>query len=115
MDVRGLMKLARAEPGEKAASEAVTDDIPRFKWVVIESRLLDGEEVVLVMEKKYLKEAQAAHPDKVLYFPPEVRELYPNRDNREFIRTAHSAKKEFGGWVVPKDSPIARELNSRRR
>jgi len=70
-------------------------------WYVIESRLLDGEQILLVTKKKYLKQARKEHPDKVIYFPPEIHELYKHKDQKEFIKKVHLAKKEFKGWIVP--------------
>jgi len=74
------------------------------KWVVIESRLLDGEQILLVLEKKHLKDARVAHPDKVIYFPPEIDELRHEIDApnfRQFLKAMHMVKKTFCGWVCP--------------
>ena len=74
------------------------------KWVVIESRLLSGEQILLVLEKKHLKEARVAHPDKVIYFPPEVDELRREMDApdfSQFLKSMHLVKKTFSGWVCP--------------
>ncbi len=96
MDIESLMN----GPGQ-AKAEASAD--AEIMWYVIESRLLDNEQILLVTKKKYLKYARAEHPDKAIYFPPEVRELYRNKDNKDFIKLAHEAKKEFKGWIVPSD------------
>lgn len=77
-------------------------------WVVVASRLLDGEQVLVVFEKKHLKEAEDAHPDKVIYFPPEIDELRRHKDMPDFpqlLRTVHLVKKRLGGWVVPSGAP----------
>jgi len=71
---------------------------------VIESRLLDGEQILLVLEKKHLKDARAAHPDKVIYFPPEIDELRHEMDApnfQQFLKAMHLVKKTFCGWVCP--------------
>jgi hypothetical protein len=81
----------------------VAEDETEVMWYVIESRLLDNEQILLVTEKKYLKEARAEHPDKAIYFPPEIRELCKNKDAKDFIKLVHEAKKEFKGWIVPSD------------
>lgn len=88
------------------------------KWLVIESRLLDGEQLLVVFEKRHLKEARKAHPDKVIYFPPEIHELYRQKDSPDFpqfLKTIHLAKKKFRGWLIPSDSPLARRLERQER
>jgi len=78
-----------------------------MKWIVIESKLLDDEHVVVVFEKRWLKEARQAHPGKVVYFPPEVDELARFKDDPAAIKLLHRIKKKFGGWIVPSTSPKA--------
>lgn len=76
-------------------------------WIVLESKLLDGEHVLVVFEKRWLKEARQAHPGKVIYFPPEVDELARFKDDPDTLKLLHRIKKEFGGWIVPSNSPQA--------
>jgi len=87
---------------------------PGVKWIVVESRLLGGEQLLVVFEKKHLKEARKAHPGKVIYFPPEIEELRRHKeapDYPKFLKSVHLVKKKFGGWIVPSDSPLARRLD----
>ncbi|MDQ7829070.1 MAG: hypothetical protein RB146_08750 [Armatimonadota bacterium] len=86
---------------------------PGVRWLVLESRLLDDEQFLVVFEKQHLKEARKAHPGKVIYFPPEIDELYRHKDAPDypqFLKTIHLVKKKFGGWIIPSDSPLARRL-----
>ena len=71
------------------------------KWIVIESALLDGEHIAIVLEKRWLREARRDLPGKVLYFPPEIVELKRFKDDPDAIRAIHKVKKEFGAWIVP--------------
>lgn len=112
MRLRDLVKESEADPSvatDAAQSPAPTPEAsldPR--WLVVKSRLLDGEQILVVFEKKHLKEAESAHPDKVIYFPPEIDELRRHKDTPGFpqlLRTVHLVKKRLGGWVVPSDAP----------
>lgn len=76
-------------------------DLGGVKWLVIESALLDGEHVVIVLEKRWLKEARQANPGRVLYFPPEIRELRRFQDDPDAIKAIHRIKRHFGAWIVP--------------
>ncbi len=96
-----LKDLANEESGTSAGAR------PTAPWRVFPSRLLE-EEILIVHEKKHLKEAERAHPDKVIYFPPEIDELRRHKDTPDFpqlLRTVHLVKKRLGGWVVPSGSP----------
>jgi len=76
--------------------------LPRdFMWVVIESALLDGEQVVIVSGKRFLREARNANPGRVLYFPPEIEELKRFQDDPDAIKAMHRIKKHLGAWIVP--------------
>lgn len=96
----------------KPSTDPSWPDVPAgIKWIVFESKVLDGELVLLVMQKKYLKEARKEHPGKVIYFPPEIEELKRHQDMPDFedyLRKIHLVKKELGGWIVPSDSPAHR-------
>jgi hypothetical protein len=77
------------------------------RWRVVQSRLLDGEQILLVAHRRYLKEARQAHPDKVIYLPPEGEELQCHQNSpqyREVVRKIHLVKKEFDGWIEPSNS-----------
>ena len=116
MDLKDLADEGRGERAGPARAitrvETLERDViakgPPVPWVVVASRLLDGEQVLVVFEKKHLKEAEDAHPDKVIYFPPEIDELRRHKGTPDFpqlLRTVHLVKKKLGGWVVPSDSP----------
>ena len=81
--------------------EPVPENSGEIKWVLLESLLLDKEQILLVMDTADLMEARQAYPDTVIYFPPEVQELYPYKDDEDLLRTVNSLKKRFKGWVVP--------------
>ena len=88
-----------------------------LKWLVIESQLLPQEKIVLVFNRKYLKEARQENPGKAIYFPLEVDELLRYRtspDYPELVNTIQRLKKEFGGWIVPENSPLARKLDRQK-
>ena len=124
-----LKDLANEERGEKArpaptvASATMPNSTakaswpagpPGVRWLVLESRLLDDEQILVVFEKKHLKEARKAHPGKVIYFPPEIEELRRHKDApdyAQFLKSIHLVKKKFGGWIIPSDSPLARRLD----
>jgi len=71
------------------------------KWLLLDSKLLDGEHVLVVFEKRWLTEARQAYPGTVIYFPPEVEELKRIKDAPDTIKFLHQIKKEFGAWIVP--------------
>ena len=127
MDVTRIMNRAKDEAGAKAkempanVESPVQDDTEenptRFKgpkgikWIVFKSRVLD-DRFVLVYDKRDLKEAREAHPDKAIYFPPEAKELIRNADDVDHIKAVHLVKKTFGGWIIPKDSPLYRRYTN---
>lgn len=81
---------------------------PGVRWLVLESRLLDDEQILVVFEKKHLKEARKAHPGKVIYFPPEIEDLRRHKDAPDYaksLKSIHMVKKQFGGWIVPSGLP----------
>ena len=98
MNVTDIMKRARETVNP---AEPVTGQTGKIKWVLLESLLLDKEQILLVMDTSDLKEARKAYPHTVIYFPPEVQELYPFRNDGELMRKVHEIKKRFRGWVVP--------------
>lgn len=79
------------------------DDLPKvIEFAVLESRLLNGERILLAFEKKFLQKLKRDFPGVVIYFPPEIDELYKHKNDKEFVKLVHFAKKEFEGWIVPK-------------
>ena len=70
-------------------------------YLLLESKVLDGEMIILAFNKKLLKELREKYPGIVIYFPPEIEELWEHRDDPEFIRKTHLVKKHFGVWVIP--------------
>jgi hypothetical protein len=60
------------------------------------------ERIEVILDKKHLKEALAAHPQKVIYLPSEIEELDQLGGDPEFVKNAHSIKKNFDGWILPK-------------
>ena len=80
-----------------------------MRWIIIESSLLDDEQILLVFEKRYLKEARKVYPDKTIYFPPEIKELSRLKDEPGAIKLMHQVKKKFNGWIVPHHSPLLRD------
>lgn len=93
------MRLRDLERQMKKPEETPTDEDPGY--YLIESKVLDGEIVVFALEKKLLKKLRAEFPGLVIYFPPEIDEIYKYRDNKEFIKKVHLVKKKFRGWIVP--------------
>jgi hypothetical protein len=77
---------------------------PTLIWVVIKTELFDGEEIVLLLEKKAVQQARKEHPDKVIYHPLEVEELARHRNllgRDKYVRLLHQIKKTFGAWILP--------------
>jgi hypothetical protein len=106
--------VPREHADARRGEAGVARRAPGVKWIVVESRLLDGEQILMVFEKKHLKEARKAHPGKVIYFPPEIEELRRHKDApgyARFLKSVHLVKKKFGGWIVPSDSPLARRFD----
>jgi hypothetical protein len=80
-----------------------------IKWVVMQSRVLEGDHILLVLNKKHLKQARKEHPDKVIYFPPEIKELLLHqniKDYATYLKKIHMVKKELGAWIVPSSNPV---------
>jgi len=107
MDLKNLAddrpEAAKAPPTATPQDGPAQQEDGGRRWFVIESALLGGEWIVLVLHKKDRKAAREAHPDKVLYFPPEIEDLeQSSAGDPEFIRQAHMLKKEFNGWIVPR-------------
>ena len=101
-------ELAPARPGLPAGE--FPESIEGAKWLVIESALLDGEHVVIVLEKRWLKEARQENPGRVLYFPPEIQELKRFQDDLDAIKAIHRVKKHLGAWLVP--SKLSTDLST---
>lgn len=70
------------------------------KWLVVRWPEVNAE-ILVVFDKADLKVAVEAHPGKVIFMLPELREMEKYADDKKAIRAAYYAKKVFGGWVVP--------------
>jgi hypothetical protein len=105
MNAQNVKKQTRSEP----------DDV---MWYVIESKVLNNERVLLVTKKNYLKQARKEHPDKAIYFPPEIKELARHEGCEKFedlIRKVHMVKKEFRAWIVPTNDKEGGQQNGKRK
>ncbi len=71
----------------------------RYKWAVIAPDLLPGEEILCVMDEKYLEEAQKENPGLVTYLLSEMDALKSCKGDADVIAKIHMMKKTFGGWV----------------
>jgi len=67
--------------------------------VVVKSQLL-GEEIILLKDKTYLNQIREEFPGIVIYFPPEIEEIFKIKDKNR-IKQLHQLKKSFSGWIVP--------------
>lgn len=74
--------------------------ITEVKFVVIESRLLEGERIVLVLRPTAIKSVKEKYPDLVMYYTTEIKELHQYKDDRALIKQAHKIKKMFGGYIT---------------
>jgi hypothetical protein len=75
------------------------------KWFVLRSSVLGGECVLVVSDEAYLDEARTAHPDLVVYFPYEVKELLRQGATPAFSSRIHMIKRMFDGVIVPQGVP----------
>lgn len=71
----------------------------RYKWIVIATDLFPGEEILGVMDERYLEEAQRENPGLVTYLLSEIDILQPCRNDTDTLKKIHMIKKEFGGWI----------------
>ena len=90
---------ARQAPARATAATSTPQTSGPRRWVVIESDLFPGEDVLCVLDPAALQEAQAAEPGLVTYTMAEIDLLYPIRKQRERIQALHRVKKKFGGWI----------------
>lgn len=70
------------------------------QWVVLFSNILN-EEIIIIFHKKYLPLAREEHPDKAVYFGPEIRELERLNLPDDDLRAIHLWKKGTKGWILP--------------
>ena len=82
----------------RPAADAKTSSAVR--WAVIEPDMLPGEDVLFVMDRAHLQEAQAANPGLVTYLLEEM-DLLPPASDVESLKKIHALKKKFGGWMAP--------------
>jgi len=72
------------------------------KWVVVESRALGGERVLVIVDREFEEEARATHPDLVVYLGSEARALFDKGATPPMTaRRIHKIKKVFDGVIVP--------------
>lgn len=69
------------------------------KWIVIESDLI-GEHIVIIRDKKWLKEAREANPDLAIYFGQEIKNLQRFIGDDQAIRAIHKVKKDWKAWII---------------
>ena len=83
------------------------EPIQNKDYYLVESKLLDGEVIILCKIKSALKYLRKEYPGIVIYFPPEIEELYRLKEDEDAIKKIHLIKKKFGGWIVPsKDNTV---------
>ena len=80
-----------------------------IKWVVIRSRLL-GEEFVLVFDTDDVEEAVRLEPGKAVYILDEMEELARRPHDAENLKRIHLIKKKFDGLIVPAKTPLGQRL-----
>ncbi len=102
MKMGDLVDRVKDGPSKPPVAPSVPASVPQnLKWLLLDSKLLEGERILLVFEKRWLTEARQAYPGTAIYFPPEVEELKRLKDAPETIKFLHRIKKEFGAWIVP--------------
>ena len=102
MKMGDLADQTKSRPSKPLVTPSATASVPQgLKWLLLDSKLLDGEHVLVVFEKRWLTEARQAYPGTVIYFPPEIEELKRVKDAPDTIKFLHQIKKEFGAWIVP--------------
>lgn len=102
MKMGDLVDQVKGGPSTPSVAPSATTSVPQdLKWLFLDSKLLDGEHVLVVFEKRWLTEARQAYPGTVIYFPPEIEELKRIKDAPDTIKFLHRIKKEFGAWIVP--------------
>ena len=106
MKMGDLADRVKDGPSTPSVAPSAPASMPQsLKWLLLDSKLLDGEHVLVVFEKRWLTEARQAYPGKVIYFPPEIEELKRVKDAPDTIKFLHQIKKEFGAWIVPSNRP----------
>ena len=76
------------------------------KTRIIQSELLDGEKIVIVIRGTY-EEAKEKYPDHVVYTPKEIESL--KGEKPENIEHVHYIKKLFGGEYHSGEVPEKRK------
>ena len=73
MKMGDLVDRVKGGPSTPSVAPSTAASVPQsLKWLLLDSKLLDGEHVLVVFEKRWLTEARQAYPGTVIYFPPEV-------------------------------------------
>ena len=74
MKMGDLVDRVKGGPSTPPVAPSATVSVPQGpKWLLLDSKLLDGEHVLIVFEKRWLTEARQAYPGTVIYFSPEVK------------------------------------------
>jgi len=108
MKMGDLVDRVKDGPSKPPVAPSVPASVPQdLKWLLLDSKLLEGEHILIVFDKRWLTEARQAYPGTVIYFPPEVEELKRVKDAPDTIKFLHRIKKEFGAWIVPSNRPSA--------
>ena len=75
------------------------------RWHVLRSRVLNGAKILLVFRTKDLNAAREAYPGLPIYFPQEIEELLPYKENGEkytkLVNAVHEIKTTFDAWIAP--------------
>ena len=103
MKLRSMKSVKSIGPGiQKDISDKAADEPVQNKdYYLIESKLLNGETIILCKVKSALPYVKKEFPGTVIYFPPEIYELCRLKDDHDAIKKIHLVKKKFGGWIVP--------------
>lgn len=112
MDLRDLagQQGPAPRPAQPASPTSQGLDTTGWIWIVVQTEVFDGEDVLVVRHRRDLDDARAAHPDLVVYLMSEIELMYGIRDDTDHIKTIHMVKKKVGGWVRSLDeAPFRKE------
>jgi len=101
MKLRDIKSTASHGIRQTGSCKSTDDPVQDKDYYLFESQLLDGEVIILCKVKSALQYLRKEYPGTVIYFPPEIAELYKLREDEDAIKKIHLVKKRFGGWIVP--------------